>query len=928
MLDGNFWLEIAPLSKKFADGGRLRLHHARLRTSSTNYSSFNMKNRIFRPVASLALVLALASTIICSETVHAQLGRGFLAPVSATQFEEMLRGCGLADTVKDTALPLHEAYFARFREFEERELEPTIEQSTSNPHDLLRTVEDAKKDASVRRRLLQRAAQIDGQLVDELVGLLVADDALRAEKLRNALSRRRSAALTPGIGLSGRPDTFDIGAVLGGMNLDIDVRARLAPTLDVYDAELTRLLERLAEAVIDGTVRAAELREERGLAMTPEAAPPTATDGADAEGATPADTPYLENSWFRQMHEIRREARADVSAAEIRIRRLHRDTIAQLELFLTPSNSRALREKLYSAVYPRMRGMNGFKAAVAEAEAMRAKGKIDDAQWLSALAIIDGHDVSERPLTNALMDLADERAEGQDETWIMVESKPKDPATDRGEMLARELQSLADLDADLLRAAVGLDSAQSRISRTIESSEVGAIFGSALGTAVGEMVVSAQAVMVGADGEMVVLSGDDFSNGDITLFDGFNGGDSVVRPMDADQLDTLAKRLGFDSETRVLFDEIVARCAEARIAAEKEHENAAPKFQQLNDDGSVQMSFALTTEGGAVIGGGNTAKLADAVDVAEEKMFDDLKATAATDRADEAEVARRMRARARLLVGERGARAVDLVAIVDAAQLDETARAALADELSAWDEASVPLLRAMRAEVAVLAKERDAIIAEATKVVTTADGLGETSVNQMIEITGDASERMQRIDIRVSAAEAKVAEANKRSLDALTSALETNESARKAVRRGFLRAANPTIYRYPRDLAPFFAKALALEGVGPQAKADIERLRDDWIENREARCELFINERDAEANATNASATEAFAGDPMRGVTRMQTFARERKRLRGDLEQAEATSYRKLQDILIIEVGAEKAKGIGELPAKAPAARMIQFGGQ
>ena len=265
---------------------------------------------------------------------------------------------------------------------------------------------------------------------------------------------------------------------------------------------------------------------------------------------------------------------------------------------------------------------------------------------------------------------------------------------------------------------------------------------------------------------------------------------------------------------------------------------------------------------------------------------------------------------------------------MDAAQLDETARAALADELSAWDEASVPLLRAMRAEVAVLAKERDAIIAEATKVVTTADGLGETSVNQMIEITGDASERMQRIDIRVSAAEAKVAEANKRSLDALTSALETNESARKAVRRGFLRAANPTIYRYPRDLAPFFAKALALEGVGPQAKADIERLRDDWIENREARCELFINERDAEANATNASATEAFAGDPMRGVTRMQTFARERKRLRGDLEQAEATSYRKLQDILIIEVGAEKAKGIGVLPAKAPAARMIQFGGQ
>jgi hypothetical protein len=63
-------------------------------------------------------------------------------------------------------------------------------------------------------------------------------------------------------------------------------------------------------------------------------------------------------------------------------------------------------------------------------------------------------------------------------------------------------------------------------------------------------------------------------------------------------------------------------------------------------------------------------------------------------------------------------------------------------------------------------------------------------------------------------------------------------------------------------------------------------------------------------------------------MRQMQVRMRERKKLREDLEQLESTIFRKLQEAVVIEVGAEKAKDLGELPArKRPAMPMIEIGG-
>ena len=64
---------------------------------------------LLRPIASLALAVALAAPIALAPRADAQFGRQLPSPVSAAQFEAMLLECGMPDSTKDTALPLHEA---------------------------------------------------------------------------------------------------------------------------------------------------------------------------------------------------------------------------------------------------------------------------------------------------------------------------------------------------------------------------------------------------------------------------------------------------------------------------------------------------------------------------------------------------------------------------------------------------------------------------------------------------------------------------------------------------------------------------------------------------------------------------------------------------------------------------------------------------
>jgi hypothetical protein len=386
------------------------------------------------------------------------------------------------------------------------------------------------------------------------------------------------------------------------------------------------------------------------------------------------------------------------------------------------------------------------------------------------------------------------------------------------------------------------------------------------------------------------------------------GGSSIPRPMTREEIDALAKKLGFEKDTRPMFDEIVARCAEARNIAEKELAPSAP-ILSTGDESGMSVTLTLSGEGGVSIGGGDNTKVIEAIEVAEETMFDELKAVVAADKTEANDAARRARARARLLIGESGMRGVDIVSVIERSDIPNAARAKIAADLKSWDENSVAAIRSMQAEVKDLARQQDEAFAEATTETTVDDGQGGIQSTRGVNIDDELSERLEQIENRRSKSRERVAELNRQTVDTIIAALEGDVAVQKTVRRGFLHAANPSAYKGARDLEPYFTKAEAIAGLTANGKAAVNAVRAEWIEARETRCEEFI---DAQEQASKQGGASGAAKE----MQQIQNLTRERKKLRDDLEQVEATLFRKLQDVLMVDLGAEKAQELGELPVK------------
>jgi hypothetical protein len=586
-----------------------------------------------------------------------------------------------------------------------------------------------------------------------------------------------------------------------------------------------------------------------------------------------------------------------------------------------------MRADLMRAVYPGIQQKNAFDAALAEAESLRAKGKIDDAQWSAAEAIIDGHDVAARGVLNDLMDLADKKAGNGELGLLMVAANDnQSEEAQRAARLSQELVDLSTRDAEALRAALGLAAPDPQVAgRGITVGEGGVDIGAAIAEAIGGGgegggegggAIQIQAVMVGGDGEAITLTSDDMDDAGVMFIGGLaGGGPRVPKPFTREELDAISAASGLDGAQRPTFDEIAARCAESRTAAEDEH---GPRSGGIaNADGSISLTFSIGGEGEMVAGGGDTEALVDAIVTGEETMFDELRAAATADRSEPIEAARRARARTRLALGETGEHSVDLLKIAQAVELGEAARASIDARLGEWDRSSVAALEAMRREIDAANERREEIMTAATEE-TTAQTEGGASIGRTVAIDDSMSMELAELDRRITSARARVATANAATRATIEDALAGDSAAQKTFRRAYLRAANPEVYRGARDLAPFFDKAAALEGVGEQGRADIARLKTEWIEAREARCEEFIRARDEAEREAKARAGADAGGGAMSADTfrLMGVQQRERKRLREDLQQVEATMFRRLQDLLIVEVGADRAKEIGELPAR------------
>jgi hypothetical protein len=868
-------------------------------------------SNILRPTATLALAVALAAPIALTTRADAQLGRQLPSPVSAAQLEIMLRFAGLPDTTKDAALPLHEAYFERFREFEKREVDPALARPNDSPFDLARSVDEARKEADLRRRVFQRAAQLDDQLADEIAAVLPENESWKSRRIRAALSRRRSAMLAPAFGTMGKSFEYSMRSAPVITQIDPDAANIVNTALEAYEGELTRQLARYAEASFVRIVKAAEIREEMGIGAAP--AIPAEGEGegkgkGEAKGTPPGE------EWFAKMREAQHRANEDTAKIATRIRKLHREALDQVMPLVHPDQAMSLRDHLVAALYPMLRSKSEFNTVYAIAKAMNDKAEIDRSKWKAVEDLAAAHDMATRAIVFEMMDAVDKMLEagaGDGGMVMLFNSDGADEADaqkrEKSDRLRNSLESLEESDAATLRATIGIAAPDTKTTAQLGREGIqGALEG-----AMGQMA-NVQIAMVGGDGEMVVLSGDDFAGtmGENAMMLGGlgGGGSSIPRPMTREEIDALANKLGFEKDTRPMFDEIVARCAEARNIAEKELAPSAP-ILSTGDEGGMSVTLTLSGEGGVSIGGGDNTKVIEAIEVAEETMFDELKAVVAADKTDANDAARRARARARLLIGESGMRGVDIVSVIERSDIPNAARAKIATDLKSWDETSVAAIRSMQAEVKDLTRQLDDAFAQATTETTVDDGHGGIQSTRGVSIDGDLSERLEQIENRRSKSRERVAELNRRTVDTIVAALEGDVVAQTTVRRGFLHAANPSVYKGARDLEPYFTKAEAIAGLTANGKAAVNAVRAEWIEARETRCEEFI---DAQEQASKQGGASGAAKE----MQQIQNLTRERKKLRDDLEQVEATLFRKLQDVLIVDLGAEKAQALGELPVK------------
>jgi len=862
-----------------------------------------------RPVRALAtklLALALLAGIggPFAPSANAQFGATLPSPVAAGELESLLRAAGADEALLAIAMPLHEGYFSRFREFEEREVDESMRRAAS-PLETAPTVEDAKRTADMRRRIFARAAQIDAELVDEIVGLLTPEAAAKAERLRAALTRRRAIAAIPNMGFARGAHAFDLRSAPALASLDEGSRTAIAPIFASYEADLTRQLERLADASFVRRVRAAEAREELGVSAFPQPA---------AEGDGTAAGSDAQSQWMQKMQEVQRRAGEEMSRIDAGIRRLHRDTLNAVAMALPPAQASAMRSYLVSEVYTGAGIAGGFDAIRKAAESRRAKGELDDARWEQVVAVIRSHDSELGPELSAFLDRLDgQAARGGGIAFGAEQDREEIAAIDA---VRQRCNDIIARQEGALRAALGTttdDPSRAIATRDIEMG--------------GGMVVSGgvQIAVMGGDGEAIALGTDDLADGGMVLGGMFGGTGSgrIPRPMSGDELDQLAQRLGFGADTRAIFDEIVARASEARNAAEEADRAGGAAAAEPLEDGAMAVTLTIGEDGGMTIGESGPAdaeKLMQAIAAAEERMFDELKAAAEPAKTDAAEAARRARARTRLLVDERGPQSADVVAIVESASLDDAQRAAVADEVRTWDESSVSALQSMRAVVAQANEERAEILERASRTEEVEAGDGNTQIARTMRIDEEMTKTLQGLDQRIREARDAVVSRNRATIDALAARLESYPAAATAIRRGFYRTLEPGAYRASRDLEPFFSRAAALEGLRAETRTAIATIRAEWIESRETLCEAFVLEREKERAARSGDGGASFAS--------FGALAQARKRLTADLEQLETSSIRRLRDLLTIEFGAEKAASIGDLaPRRARNTPMLEIGG-
>jgi hypothetical protein len=868
----------------------------------------------------VAAVLA-CSAILAPKAAHAQgTSDLFPEPMTSADMEAALDRIGVSGDARTAALRAFEEYIGRFLDLRKGDIEDYL-QGRTDLSGRERTREDVSSRATARERLLNRIDSIENQLFDSIASIAGESGSVQATRERLRAERRRDwSASSPFGGRGSRVELDEILATVlerAQATLPDAVRAEVDGLLRAHEESVTGNYRKLLDAAVGESVAmfdafaAANLKRPEG------------------DGETPPD-PGAWSDYFRRTEEIRREVRAPQAAIRQTIRRSARETANRVADALPAEIGQAFRESFYARAYASIAApRDPVPPLVEEARKLAAAGEVSAEEIARIEEIAAGHQTRRNSLTNSIAErIEGERAPDSGMLFVVVsDGASLEPERESTKLLAERTK----LDESSVAAISGIAAKLAEVSQKRSERRSINVAGQEIDIPEGGGTFTTATIMIGAAdggaaGEPIIFTsvGEEGDFGDFAFAAAGAGGPQVgvVQAMQREWIDRLRKEYALgESEATVLdllFADYRSSYAEIEAGDLAELKSIPGVGAAIRVVGGDAPAFDAPTAESIRRRAELKRLITDRTIALDREFFDGLGA-AFGDRFSGSEIARLKSERERIAYrsadgggmifgagfGQSKAATLDLAEIVRDAKLGETTAAAIRPRLDAWDRAATDAYR-QRFNERVIAQEGQEELERQLEEQSRAEGRpGEVRIESGNEIF----EKMEAFRKRADAADRLTRSLNEGARDDLAAIITDAEERRRLI-DAWNRKAWPSVARDRRSVDPKIELALGLDGLTAEQRARVDAIaREHRLEYRRIVDEMVRTNEESEPKPGD----EGVRGVDMNALRKRQETM---NRLTFERDELNEKTFRRLRETLVEMLGEERAKLLGEMPAR------------
>jgi hypothetical protein len=850
----------------------------------------------------LGAVLSVSIAVFAAVSARGQgTSNTFPDPLTSRQLDQFAERLGLDAVGRLELDPFHENYREQFRTLRDGRIEDYLKAGGGGGMGMFGRQRDRSEIESrikERKEILKAIERLDNQLLDQIQAHVDEAQQPNMASVKLAAERARAKGTVGGMFL-GNAD-IDLAELLRKLppemieSMDEAATAEVQSAAREYEQKLTRLMSELADESI-----ATPLAVHDAMAASGVTRPEFKPDALPEPGAMDA---YFEASSAARATAMKKQTKLRQDLAM-----LHHSFLRKLKPSLPDVAYREVRHQFYKRSYneawPDPKSVEPmFEQAIA-LESISADEKA------AITAARDSWRSSNDAVTGELVDAVDDFR--KEWTFFSFDDSKWSDYQDRMKALHAKRDSVDEAGEQALRAIVG-----ERLAAKRDDGGSGRI-GFPGGFAVEGLEISGEeGVMIfdgpGGEGGAIVLNmGGDFGSvGEVDAGDAYLPG-----PISAKELNDAVERMQLTQDQKTI--------------AEVLHQDYQAGFRQIleSDSALVQANAHRVFDPAA----GEKFTPPDAQDIEkkyaarkaaferikrlDQEFFDGiaplLSGAAQMEGLEKSKLARQRRVYNRsrghsgmlMTMGPAGPgsskeSSVDLVDVANALELTSEGTAAANAVLTTYEPAFIDALR--RRYETVIEEQKKIDIFHAKMMIPSDAG------EVRVEIDGNTDEfkTMQISQKRIGDAESAIASLNRRTVEDGLSKLE--ESDAKALKRGWQRAAYPSVFRDPRDAEPILIDAIKLEDTSPEQIQQLNEILQKHREEYEKISETMVQT----VAASGAAPPEAGEFNPDH-FKAMQATQNTMKKLRFDRTELNASSLRKLKAVLSPEQ-AERLPGLKE----------------